>query len=208
MQERHSEIEINIDRFAQLQLVYQSDVQRLEAIEEAGFLLTLEGEKDCPLCGAPASAQKHTHGTDEIERAREAAQAEIKKIVRQAGDLQETLRDLQDEGQSVALWLEHLDGQLQSLERELGELAPAYETVKQRLDETLTSRDRIRKGLALLEQKQSLTVRRDELAVLKPARKAEKPKLGVTAAIVHDFAQTVSTVLTDWHFPGQRHVNP
>jgi hypothetical protein len=206
MHQRRGEIEINTERFSQLQLIYQSDIQRLEAIEEAGFLLTLEGEKECPLCGAPSSAQKHTHSAHEIEKARQAAEAEIKKIAKQAEDLKKTLQDLQDEGSAVVVSLDHLDEQLKSLERELGELAPTYEVAKQRLDETLIARDRVRQGLALLEQRQSLTVRRDELAALRPARKAEKPKLGITAATVHDFAQTVSVVLKDWHFPGQRHV--
>jgi hypothetical protein len=36
---RLAEIEINLRRFAQLEQVYRSDIERLEAIEEAGFLL-------------------------------------------------------------------------------------------------------------------------------------------------------------------------
>jgi hypothetical protein len=68
-------------------------------------------------------------------------------------------------------------------------------------------RDQVRRGLSLLDQKQSLQTRRDELAALKPASKTEKPRLGVPATAAHDFTQTVSTVLEEWKFPGKRHVS-
>jgi hypothetical protein len=58
----------------------------------------------------------------------------------------------------------------------------------------------------LIEQRRTLLVRRDELAALKPARKADKRRLGVPTTIAHEFAQTVSTVLSEWQFPGKRHV--
>lgn len=66
--------QITIGRFEQLEEVYDSDIERLEAIEETGFLLTLGGDKDCPLCGALPDAQRHVHGLKDIERATEAAQ--------------------------------------------------------------------------------------------------------------------------------------
>jgi hypothetical protein len=96
---------------------------------------------------------------------------------------------------------------LRSLEAELGELAPAADAAKRQVDEILGVRDRVRHGLGLLERQRSLQARRDELAALRPASKAEKPKLGVPANAVHDFAQTVSRVLTEWRFPGQHHVS-
>lgn len=203
---RSGEIAINFERFEQLQTVYQSDVGRLEAIEEAGFLLSLSGGRECPLCGAPPDAHHHAHGTTEIEQARDAAQIEIKKINRQASDLQATLADLVIEGMEVASTLESLHNELVSVEQDISALAPNTEAAKQRLDETFLIRDRVRKGIGLIEQRDALIVRRDELSALKPASKAEKPKLGVSSATAHDFAQTVSKVLGEWRFPGNRHV--
>ena len=71
-EQRVAEIEINLSRFEQLERVYRSDIERLEAIEEAGFLLAVGGDKDCPLCGAPPEAQHLAHGLRDIEAAREA----------------------------------------------------------------------------------------------------------------------------------------
>ena len=206
LENRQAEIQINIGRFEQLQDVYQSDIKRLEAIEEAGFLLALGGDKECPLCGALPAAQKHAHGLDEVEKARDAAIAEAGKIKRQAVDLQATLTQIDKEGQLIEIRLSNLDGELTKLETEMAALAPAADVAKQRLEETLAVRDRVRKGLALLEQRLSLQTRRDELAELKPASKDARPKLGVSGTSVHDFAQKVGDVLGEWHFPGKHHV--
>jgi uncharacterized protein with HEPN domain len=62
LKHRREEIEINFGRFEQLREVYQSDIQRLEAIDEAGFLLSLGGDRDCPLCGASPDHQKKAYG--------------------------------------------------------------------------------------------------------------------------------------------------
>jgi hypothetical protein len=202
-EQRLAEIEINLGRFEQLEQVYHSDIERLEA----GFLLAIGGDKDCPLCGAPPEAQRHAHGLSDIEAARDSARVEIDKIRRQRLDLRRTVEELQAEATVRARRLEELERSLQSLEAELGELAPVADATKQRVQEILYARDRVRHGLGLLERQRSLQARREELAALRPASKAEKPKLGVPSNAVHDFAQIVSRVLTDWRFPGQRHVS-
>jgi hypothetical protein len=206
-EQRRAEIQINLGRFEQLEEVYRSDIERLEAIEEAGFLLALGGDKDCPLCGAPPEAQRHVHGLGDIEKARDAAGVEIDKIGQQRTDLRATIQQLGTEGEEIERTLERLDDQLTELESELAQLAPAADAAKKRVDELLSVRDQVRRGLTLLEQRQSLTSRREELAALKPVSKAERPRLGVSGPTVHDFAQTVSKVLEEWQFPGKRHVS-
>ena len=68
-------------------------------------------------------------------------------------------------------------------------------------------RDHVRRGLELLEQRASLLKRKDDLASLKPTSKADRPQLGISSQVMHDFAQTVSGILTEWKFPGNRHVS-
>jgi hypothetical protein len=50
-EQRRAEIQINFGRFEQLEEVYRSDIERLEAIEEAGFLLALGGTRIAPYVG-------------------------------------------------------------------------------------------------------------------------------------------------------------
>src|SRR3546814_3924136 len=91
-QQRANDVSVTLESFAQLMQVYESDVARLEAIEEAGFLLGLQSDGDCPVCGAPIEAQKHDHALGEIEAARAAAEIEIAKIRAHQSELVDTIR--------------------------------------------------------------------------------------------------------------------
>jgi predicted nucleic acid-binding Zn-ribbon protein len=204
---RREEIEINVGRFEQLREVYQSDIQRLEAIEEAGFLLSLGGDRDCPLCGASPEHQKFVHGIDEIERARSAAGAEIAKIRQQNSELSATLDDLDHEAAEIEDQIDLAEAKLTDLEEQLQDLAPTANTARQRVNDILSVRDQVRRGLSLIQQRADLVGRREQLTNLRPPTKAEKPRLEVPSSALHEFAQTVSAILKEWHFPGDRHVS-
>jgi predicted nuclease with TOPRIM domain len=207
LKRRLEEIEINVARFEQLRDVYQSDIQRLEAIEEAGFLLSLGGDRDCPLCGASPEHQKIVHGIYEIDRARLAAGAEIAKIRQQNDELGTTLQDLDLEATEIDRRLDLAEAELTSLEEQLQDLAPVASTARQRVNEILSVRDQVQKGLSLIEQRAALQDRREQLTTLRPPSRSERPRLELPGAAVHEFAQTVSAVLTEWQFPGERHVS-
>jgi hypothetical protein len=187
--------------------VYESDIQRLEAIEEAGFLLSLGGDRDCPLCGASPEHQKFVHGIYEIESARTAAGAEIAKIRQQRNELETTLQDMDLEAAEIADRLDSAEAELDSFERQIQDLAPVASTARQRVDEILSVRDQIRRGLSLIDQRASLQDRRERLVAVRPASRAERPHLELSGSAAHEFAQTVSGVLTEWQFPGERHVS-
>jgi hypothetical protein len=111
------------------------------------------------------------------------------------------------EGISVKERLSNTQQQLTDVENTLAKLVPVTEAAKQKVQEIFAIRDTVRKGLDLLAQRGSLAIRREELAAMKPASKSEKPKLGITSTAAYDFAQTVSSVLEEWQFPGKRHVS-
>lgn len=207
VEERRAEVDVNIGRFRQLRHVYDSDMQRLEAIEEAGFLLGLGNEEDCPLCGAPPESQKHVHRLIEVDKTRAAANAEIEKIKRQSLELDKTLEDLQEEGKTLEEKIGQLYAELKAIEQYLADVLPAADAAKARVDELLLTRDRVKKGLSLLQRRQSLLTQREELASAKPVSSRGKPQLGVPGTVADEFAQMVSTVLTEWQFPGQRRVS-
>lgn len=74
-------------RFDELARVYASDIDRLEGLEEGGFLLQRFATINCPLCGASPYHQKHDHGLGGIEEQRHAVQLEIEKIRAEAREL-------------------------------------------------------------------------------------------------------------------------
>lgn len=204
--QRLTEVALNLTRFAQLEEVYSSDVQRLEAVEEAGFLLLLGSDKDCPLCGAAPDAQRHDHGITDIERIRAASAVEIEKIARHRASLRETVEELVAERETLIADFAAETGALDEADEEIRRLSPEARDKQQFLAELMAVRDHVKLGLSLLAQKQSLVDRRDELASIKPAAKSDKPRLGVSSTTAHEFAQTVSHVLEEWQFPGKRHV--
>lgn len=204
---RLDDIDLSMERFAQLDSVYVSDIQRLEALDEAGFLLTLGGGRDCPLCGASPDSQRHHEEVGDVERVRAAAAAEAAKIVRQRADLGSTVAQLASDRQRLVDHLPAIRDSLGDTEAELERLTPTASEARRAVSDIMEVRDRVRRGLALLDQRRSLLERRAEVAARKPAGKAERPRIGVDGPTVHEFAQVVSQVLTAWNFPGERHVS-
>ncbi len=203
---RLDDLDLSLARFDQLDAVYASDIQRLEALDEAGFLLTLGGDRDCPLCGAAPGSQAHHEELGNVERVRGAAAAEAAKISRQREDLRNTVQQITADRQRIMDRIPGLRQALSETERELERLAPAATDARRAVTEVMEVRDQVKRGLALVEQRASLRSRREEIGARKPAGKADKPKIGVDGTTAHDFAQEVSRVLTAWRFPGERHV--
>jgi seryl-tRNA synthetase len=169
-------------------------------------VLSLNGDKPCPLCGASPEAQRHSHGIDDIRRANAAANVEIAKIRKQQTELAQTVQQLDVEGVAIELELKELDDHLTALESELSQLAPTSAAAQRRLDEILAVRDNIHRGVSLTDQRNALLERRAELVNAKPATKADRPQLGAPGTVTHEFAQKVSAVLKEWKFPGECHV--
>ncbi len=205
--ERLDEIDLHLDRFARLSDVYDSDIKRLVAIEEAGFLVSLGTGKDCPLCGAKPEAQSHAEGLEEIKQVRTAALVEIAKITRQRDDLSHTITDIEAERGRLEEELPSLLESLEATERELEGLLPQLDETRRSLAEVLAARDRARQGLALREQKERLLEKRQEAESMKATRKDEKPNLDISDGLAHEFCQTVADVLKEWQFPGNRHIS-
>lgn len=204
---RLAEVEHNLARFGQLDEIYRSDVERLEALEEVGFLLGLGGDRDCPLCGASPEAQRGEHALDDVERIRAASLIETAKIKQQRTDLQRTVVELGAEAVELQSRIPLLSNRLAEAERTLAGLTPHATEVRRKLSEITAVRDTVKRGRSLVDHRNSLLNRKAELEALRPAGKADKPKLGVAGTVAHDFAQTVSSVLKAWHFPGDLHVS-
>lgn len=204
---RLGEVEHNLARFAQLDEIYRSDVERLEALEEVGFLLGLGGDRDCPLCGASPDAQRSDHALDDVEKVRAASLIEIAKINMQHADLLHTVSELNAE--AARLWesIPEIGARLTAAELALTRLTPQVIEVRRKLSELTEVRDSVKRGRSLVDQKTSLLNRKAELEALRPTRRMDRPRLGVGGTVAHEFAQTVSQVLRAWHFPGDLHVS-
>jgi DNA repair exonuclease SbcCD ATPase subunit len=115
-EERGGEIAQTLERFGLLASAYESDVERLEALEEGAAALMAGAQRPCPLCGAEPEHQHEVHGLDHVERSRRAVAAEISKIRVKRADLGKATASLRAEGEGLAARITRLSGQITELE--------------------------------------------------------------------------------------------
>lgn len=203
---RLNEVRAHLGRFRELERLYTSDIERLEAIEEAGFLLNLGSERDCPLCGAPPEHQHSSHGTEQVNAIRTAALAEIAKIKGLRSGLRPTIDDLEAELGSLDEAYASHDRDARQTEDEIAHLSDLLRSHESNLNGTIARRDATQKLSRLQEQRSGLSQKRDEYNRLKQSRR-EKVDLTAPGKAVDDLCQVVSSILTEWQFPGRRHVS-
>lgn len=205
-QQRVSDIAISLENFEQLQRVYESDVSRLEALEEAGFLFGMDANKNCPVCGAPPKAQIHNHGLVEIEKARVAAEAEIAKIRLHQSELQRTTEATNMELTATSERLLANREMLAMVEAELVRASPNADEQQRRFAEIIPRRDRINRGLSLITRREELEKQRVRVESAKQVRPQTNFQPGLSHHTAQEFADEVGKVLTAWGFPGYRRV--
>lgn len=203
---RSTELALSLESFEQLLEVYASDIARLESLEEAGFLLGVDGRSDCPVCGAPADAQVHTHGLTEIESVRVAAEVEIQKIKLHRAELLKTVEDTKVEGVRLASTIVTLRESLRDVELKLEEATPGANDQQLALGEAVSIRDHVRRGLDLLSQREQLLKQMEEIEASKPPKPDGTIQRGFSTETAQAFADVVSEVLSAWGFPGQKQV--
>lgn len=205
-QQSVNDIAIGIENFKQLQNVYVSDVLRLQAIEEAGFLLGLDRNSPCPVCGAPAEAQQHSHGYDELDRARAAAEIEIAKIGVHQTELAQTITDAMRQLEVTVTRLQNSQSKLESVEAQLRASSPSAEEHQAKFIDIIPKRDRINRGLELIVRKTNLEKQKAVLEKAKQRRVPSNFQYGLSTTTANEFADEVSSVLAAWGFPGERKV--
>ena len=203
---RSVEIALSLDSFEQLKEVYASDIVRLESLEEAGFLLGLEGKTNCPVCGAPPNAQVHSHGLADIEDVRVAAEIEIQKIKHQREELAKTVVDTKAEGTNLVAAVSKMRESLANVERKLEEAMPDVDAQQSKLSDLVSVRDRVRRGLDLLAQRERLVKQKEDIEASKPPKRDASIQRGLSTETAKAFADVVAEVLMAWGFPGQKQV--
>jgi hypothetical protein len=205
-QQRVNDIAISLENFEQLQLVYASDIARLEAIEEVGFLLSMDANRVCPVCGAPPEAQVLDHSLAEIQDARAAAEVEIANITLHQSELASTMVGTQAELNATEERLLQNRKALEAVEAELTSSSPSAEDQQRRFAEVIPRRDRINRGLDLVARRAELEKQRIRIEKFKRVKPKSNAQPGLSTETAQEFADEVADVLTAWGFPGERRV--
>lgn len=201
LQERAGELDLTLQRFAKLQAVYISDLQRLQSIEEGGYVLVAMAGMDCPVCGASPDAQKHNHATDEIAMAHTAAAAEARKIEREQRELAHVITSLEAEAGGLRRTIANLKNDTRILDTSIQEARPQEASLRKSYETYSSKRVEITKVLDLYQRRTKLVARRAEIDAAPIKREGEAAPVGPDSTTLFQFGETVKAVLTAWHFP-------
>ncbi|EIL90898.1 hypothetical protein AB7849_17415 [Rhodanobacter sp. 115] len=201
LQQRAGELDLTLQRFASLKAVYVSDLERLQSIEESGFVLVAMTGMDCPVCGAPADAQKHNHAAEEIAMAHTAAAAEVRKIEREQLELAQTTASLDAEFAGLGQTIEQLSETVGRLDESIRQTRPLEASLRNGHAALVTKRADVVRWLDLYQRRAELVVRREQLAKEPTSGKREAPQVGADATTAYRFGETIQAVLKAWHFP-------
>lgn len=201
LRNRTNELDLTLQRFAKLQAVYSSDLQRLQSIEEGGFVLLAMANMDCPVCGAPPDAQTHNHASEEISMAHKAAAAEARKIEREQLELTQTITSLEAEAGVLGQMLAQQKIDIEILDKSIQETRPLEASLRETYEMYSAKRTEIGKFLDIYQRRAKLVTRRAEIEN-EPTRRDEKAlPAGPDSTTTFKFGETVKAVLTAWQFP-------
>jgi hypothetical protein len=202
--DRRAEVGALLLRFKLLDKHYESDIERLSAIEEGGTLFNVLSTSHCPLCGA--NPEHHRSGGDcggNIDEVVAAARKEITKIKILRGELAATVRELEREGASFDKRIPAASNELKVISDVVdGLISPKLSKLRATYAELADKRGEVREALALFATVQDMERRRADLE-----SSAEAEKVGslvsadIQTTVADSFAQTVELMLKAWHFP-------
>lgn len=203
-QDRRDEISSLLERFALLGQHYQSDVARLQAIEEAGTLFNVLGHAPCPLCGALPEHHNPSSDCDgNTEAVVAAARAEIAKIEILQRELVETVEGLNKEAQSFDRRIPRTHRDLASVASNIDQMiAPNLSRLRASYADLADKRGEVREALAVYRTLEDIERRRAALADADEEKTASSVSDGDLPTSTADaFALKVQSILMDWHFP-------
>lgn len=202
---RASVVEGLTRRFELLARYYDSDLSRLEAIEEAGTLLEFFPATACPVCGAapsdhrPQEAEEHFRHADVSI----AAQKEAAKILALRADLAQVLSGLSAEFGQLKANSEELREEARGLQARVDQdLQPRMHASSDALQGQVARRDQLLRAKVLVEQRSELERRVQELEATSKRSKSSTPlDASLTTPEMEAFAKTVEALLRAWEYP-------
>jgi hypothetical protein len=208
--DRRAEITSLLQRFDLLDQHYQSDVARLQGIEETGTLFVALGQGPCPLCGAELAHQRRDMDCDgNVDAVVSAARSEIAKINLLRRELTDTVATLRREAVAFDRSLPRHEEQLRQVSSELETaVSPQLARMRASYAELADKRGEVREALTMLKTLQDVEHRRAVLDDDTGDQKGNAMSDGdLPTSSAEIFALRVETLLKAWHFPEANRVS-
>lgn len=182
-----------------LRVQYESDLSRLEMINEAGNLLGFFGSGICPFCGAEVEHQKNhevAHGGDSFDQ---AVAAEVAKTRGLLADLLRTLEDLRSERGELRNQFASERDNFSGLQVQLADLDALLAPQQTEFRDLIGVRSHIERSLNLYEQ---LDAHRDRLTKIMAEAESETAAASAALSIraLDDFSLVMRNLLASWGF--------
>lgn len=190
-------------RFLELEALHKSDLERLEGLDEAALLVSLLGDIECLVCGAPAVHQQKNKITEmSVEQQRVAAEAEASRIRRDLVTLQSTIGGLASEIAELEEETARLAADVTTVESEIDNLRPHEYAMRTLFEEAVNKKNDLVQRFNSLKRLQEYKSKIRELQLLKIGRqRADGLAISIDSAASAEFSKIVKDVLQAWQFP-------
>ncbi len=201
-----SEAETLRRRFTILEKQYESDLARLEMIEETGNLLGYLQQDICVFCGAEPSKQ---HLEPECGGAgnalRNSVEAETQKTLGLRDDLRVTIEHLDARIIELQGVIDTSRQEIESIEQKINIIDAKMNLGTKSLQELLVERSEIEKYLGLYEQ--VMTYNNMLQQITDEAASKTKPEVtGLSQSVEEDFSKQLAERLVAWGYPSAESV--
>ena len=206
---RSAEINEMLTRFSLLDEHYQSDLSRLEGVQEAGSLIEALEPGFCPLCGASVDSQHLTTACDgNVEQVVAAALAEKSKITNLRKELGDTVEKLMAElGQYEEIQPTIITA-LNTVNQELKNISPDLSKRRSAYSELIEKMNEVQNALNLFKSISDLEEKRENMeeAPTQPAI-ADTSFRDLSSSILENYSILMEKILQNWEFPDSGRVH-
>ncbi|MGB3412829.1 MAG: hypothetical protein WBA45_16740 [Microthrixaceae bacterium] len=198
---RLSDLEALRARFALLSRQYQSDLDRLAMLAEAGTLLGYFQAGTCPFCGAE---EEHQHLNEECEGDEtflsESVVAETSKTEALRADLSQTISDVERDAALEAVAIESAVESISATRKQIGRLDEELDPQTSGLRELIELRSRVERVIGLYDQAEELYRIRTEVS---GAAKADTASAAarMNLLVLDEFSDEMTDCLRAWGVP-------
>lgn len=193
-------------RFTILEKQYESDLARLEMIEETGNLLGYFQQGICVFCGAEPSKQ---HLEPECGGAgnllSNSVEAETQKTLGLLDDLRVTIEHLDARIIELQRTIDTSCQEIESIEQQINRIDAKMNLGTKSLQELLTERSKIEKYISLYEQVRTYNNMLQQITD-EAASKTKPEVTGLSQSVEEDFSKQLAERLVAWGYPSAESV--
>lgn len=199
-QARLGEVTELLARFGLLRAKYESDIARLEMVQEAGTLLGFFRPGVCVFCGAEVEHQAAAvHTMEEITAFGESVLAEMQKTNDLKNDLDSTIRDLQTQDARLREALIEFDNEAEGLKGQIESIDASLQPERLALQDLISARSGIEAAISTHEQIAKLVALKATVEPEDEGEPVRPPEVSELAAA--EFSAFIRQVTQVWSLP-------